>query len=49
MVGSTEVVRRDGAANEGGAMGTQTEEVFAELPAELCVQHRRLVARREDV
>jgi hypothetical protein len=29
-------------------MGTQTEEVFAELP-ELCVQHRRLVARREDV
>ena len=43
MVGLTEVVRREGAADEGGDMGTQTEEVFAELPA------RRLVARREDV
>jgi hypothetical protein len=49
MVGPTEVVRPEGAADEGGAQGTQTEEVFAELLAELCVQHRRLVARREDV
>jgi hypothetical protein len=29
-------------------MGTHAEEVFAELLAERCVQHRRLTAHRED-
>ncbi len=44
-MGPTEAVTRHGGRHQGGAVGTQTEEVFAELLAELSAQHGRLVAQ----